>query len=513
MIPRTFHRVWFGAPMPEEFRAFGASWVRCNPGWTLREWGAEDLDWIQNRELWDAAPDLMPSRLVHRFRSNLARVEILHRFGGVYVDCDFEALAPLEPHIEGIECFGVEEKPGLLANGIIGAVPEHPLLKAVIDGMAKSVAARPGQPSWKSNGQQHIQRTASRVGGLTLLPTRLFYPYHHDQFSAEGKRPDRTSGAVAHHVWASRRKSVSVIVPWRDPDPHRERIWAWLFQKFEAHPDWQIVLATDGLEGEFSRSRAIMNGVRQSFGDVIVVSDADVWSEGLVGAVDAVRGGAKWAIPHRLVHRLTEAASERVIAGEDPAVFLDDAAAHDEQPYRGRPCGGLVVLPRAIAERIPPDARFVGWGGEDDAWALALKTLAGRPWRGEAPLWHLWHPPQPRLSRSVGSEANIGLVSLYAQAMGNERRMRQLIDQAQAAYAGITITPSIDMKAYQRGKSAKLQLIQEGRIRPEDLDEETRARIGLPVPNAAHKEGDETAQAPPAPETAQARPARKKAKK
>jgi len=420
--------------MPEEFRAFGASWLEHNPGWTMQEWSETDLEgWIQNRALWDAAPALMPSRLVHRFRSNLARLEVLHRHGGVYVDTDFEALGPLEPHLRGLSFFGVEEKEGLLASGVIGSVPGHPLLKHAIDDMPASVTDRPGQPSWKSNGQLHLQRTAQKYGGLELLPTRLFYPYHHSEFSRSGQRPAETGDAVAHHVWASRRKSVSVIVPWRDPDPDRLRAWEWVSGRLAEHPDWQIVRVSDGLDGPFSRARAIVNGVRESFGDVIVVSDSDVWCDALPTAIEAVRSGAKWAVPHGKVHRLTAKATQRVLAGETFDDILSATSSHTERPYFGRPCGGLVVLPRATFERVPPDPQFVGWGGEDDAWAPALDTLVGRAVRFSLPLVHLWHPPQQRVSRSVGSAESLKLVQQYRKARGNPRRMAKLVDAAKAS--------------------------------------------------------------------------------
>lgn len=186
---------------------------------------------------------------------------------------------------------------------------------------------------------------------------------------------------------------------------------------------WPVVEAL-APAGPWVKAAAVMPAVEASAADVMVVADADVWCDGLAKAVDAVVQGAVWAIPHGRVCRLTESASEAVEAGASPS--RDDV---EQPPYRGVPGGGIVVIPRASVLEVPLDPRFVGWGGEDHSWGYALRTLLGSPWRGSAPLWHLWHPPQPRLSRRIGSAENDALHLRYAAARRNPAAMRALIDE------------------------------------------------------------------------------------
>jgi len=425
MIPRVIHRIWLGSAIPPEFERFGESWQRVNPTWTVRLWTEADLPELVNRDLWDRTPEIVPSRLVWRMRSNLARYEILWHHGGVYVDCDFEALKPLDPVIDGMTCFAAEEQPGLIANGFMGATPGHPLIRQLIDDAPESVRKRPGKPSWKTTGPAHLTRVAqARPGELSLVPTHLVYPYHHTDLLSDGSHPEPPSDAVAHHVWASRRKSVSVIIPWRAGCPHREAAREWVGERFtREHPDWQIVDA-DCTDEMWNKAEAIIDGARRSFGDVLVIHDADVWCSGLPEAVAKVRNGSPWAMPHRYVRRLTEQATATVLAGAD---YHDHLSETMEKPYRGVDGGGIVVLSRSALETVPPDRRFRGWGGEDESWAMALSTLAGPMWRGGEPLVHLWHPPQPRLSRSVGSEENLALWGEYRAANGNVQIMRRLV--------------------------------------------------------------------------------------
>ncbi|MFC7330831.1 hypothetical protein [Marinactinospora rubrisoli] len=160
-------------------------------------------------------------------------------------------------------------------------------------------------------------------------------------------------------------------------------------------------------------------------GDLLVVADADCWSPGIPAAIDAVRDGAAWAMPHGPVHRLTEQATSQVLAGAEPHPRMPLT----QPPYPGWPGGGIVALPRRLYEEVPLDHRFVGWSGEDESWAHALTALGGPPWRGRSPLWHLWHPPQPRMSRRWGSVAARELAERYRQAARSPAAMRELLDE------------------------------------------------------------------------------------
>lgn len=221
--------------------------------------------------------------------------------------------------------------------------------------------------------------------------------------------------------------TVSVLVPWRPGCPHRERAWAWVRHRYESsYPDWEIVTSS-GPAGPFSRSAAILDAASRARGDVLVVADADVWCDP-AAAVDAA-SSSPWAIPHRLIHRLSADSTERLIGGADwRGLPLSTDNAQDRKPYRGHQAATLLVLRRDVLEEAPPDPRFVGWGQEDDAWAGALNTLVGAPWRGYADLVHLWHPPQARHSRTVGNQAGVVLWRRYRNARTPEL-MRHLIEE------------------------------------------------------------------------------------
>jgi hypothetical protein len=219
--------------------------------------------------------------------------------------------------------------------------------------------------------------------------------------------------------------SVEVVISWRPGDSQRERNLRWVLDRWE-RTGWPVTLTGQANTGPWCRAADVTPAVEASNAEIIICADADCWTDGIHDAVAAVENGAPWAVPHLMLHRLDPVATEAVLAGEPPETQTRLA----QRPYVGNPAGTLFVVPRSTYLDCPLDPRFVGWGQEDDALALALDLLHGRHWRGTHPLFHLWHEPQPRRSRGVGSKDSLRLFQRYRHARKNPQRMRALLDEA-----------------------------------------------------------------------------------
>jgi len=203
--------------------------------------------------------------------------------------------------------------------------------------------------------------------------------------------------------------TVSVLIPFSSDEPWRIRARDHVVGWYRSQ-GYNVV--EGGCPGPWRKAVAVAAAAGRSTGEILVVADADCVCGGVVEAVATVGAGAAWAIPHALVHRLDEAATEAVYGGADPAATV----GRTERPYHGFAGGGIVILPRSTYEAIPIDFRFEGWGQEDEAWAMALTSLAGPPARGSADLHHLFHPRPARLSRHIGSAASKQLLGRYLRA-------------------------------------------------------------------------------------------------
>jgi hypothetical protein len=58
---------------------------------------------------------------------------LLWRFGGVYLDVDFECLRSIEPLIQDVDFFTADIEKGRVNNALIGSVAAHPILDKALD--------------------------------------------------------------------------------------------------------------------------------------------------------------------------------------------------------------------------------------------------------------------------------------------------------------------------------------------------------------------------------------------
>lgn len=229
---------------------------------------------------------------------------------------------------------------------------------------------------------------------------------------------------------------AAILIPWRPGCPHREAALTWVTGRYTA-AGYTVHLGSPP-PGPWCKAKAIADAFTKTTEDVLVVADADVWTDGLPAAIDGLERHT-WAIPHLRVLRLSQDATAVLLRGGSPD--LNDL---DNQQYWGTQGGGIVALHRTTWQDVPMDPRFVGWGGEDHSWGIALHHLAGRPWIGRADLIHLWHPPQleaPQLRGPSGARnrpkipdrANFRLDHRYRDAKVSKARMRAIVDEAKEA--------------------------------------------------------------------------------
>jgi len=115
--------------------------------------------------------------------SNLLRLALLYRYGGIYLDADVVVLRPLSDLRNAIGAQAVDEATGewrRLNNAVMVFDRAHPLLHEFI---AEFAAAFDGS-KWGHNGPYLVSRVAARLRhgspdlAFTVLPPRAFYPVH-----------------------------------------------------------------------------------------------------------------------------------------------------------------------------------------------------------------------------------------------------------------------------------------------------------------------------------------------
>jgi len=203
-IPKIIHQIWIGASVPEEFKRFQDSWQMHHPDWEYKLWTQHDISSLH----------LYNEDLVHQSRnpgeiSDLMRYEILYRYGGVYLDFDFECLQSLEPlHYLYDFYIGIQPLDSEIVQlgiGIIGSIPGHPLLKECIERV---------KHTWKTIGNKPTARTGpiyctkvfyaveNNIDTCDIaFPASYFYPLGCCEYGA-AKTKWIEAGAFAVHHWA-----------------------------------------------------------------------------------------------------------------------------------------------------------------------------------------------------------------------------------------------------------------------------------------------------------------------
>ena len=129
MIPKIIHYCWFGGnEKPEIVKKCIDSWKIFCPEWEICEWNENNFDVTSVPYMKEAY-----EQKKWAFVSDVARLLIIYKSGGVYLDTDVEVIAPIDEWIED-EAFYIFESNRNIATGLgFGAVKGHKSVKAMLD--------------------------------------------------------------------------------------------------------------------------------------------------------------------------------------------------------------------------------------------------------------------------------------------------------------------------------------------------------------------------------------------
>lgn len=135
-IPRIVHQLWRTEQIPVRWLSAVASVKRYHRGWQYRLWTDATMD----DHVKANHPDLYP--VFAGFNRQIMRVDVfryvlMHDFGGLYCDLDYEFVRPFEYKdaelvlsLEYDEAYGDDENQ--VANYIFASVPRHDLWRDIL---------------------------------------------------------------------------------------------------------------------------------------------------------------------------------------------------------------------------------------------------------------------------------------------------------------------------------------------------------------------------------------------
>jgi mannosyltransferase OCH1-like enzyme len=132
-IPKIIHQIWLGEGFPTEYKIFQDNWKKQHPDWRFIFWTEQKLkekfpNFLYNQKLFNEAHENENFAKM----ADIARYEILYKFGGLYADCDCDCLKPFDILNENYSFYvGLEHLYNglVIGNALMGAIPKHPVIK------------------------------------------------------------------------------------------------------------------------------------------------------------------------------------------------------------------------------------------------------------------------------------------------------------------------------------------------------------------------------------------------
>eukprot|EP00043_Microstomoeca_roanoka_P014219 m.140243 g.140243 ORF g.140243 m.140243 type:complete len:780 (-) comp15959_c3_seq2:432-2771(-) len=181
-IPKIFHVIWFGQCSNLSLRKYESimSWLRYHPDWELKFWTEDDLR--AEKLTLQSAIDTAKS---YAQKSDIARVEIVARYGGIYVDSDLECLENIDPLIKGASAVGchedgVEQVALSLSTGFFGATPNHPVAQRLVTAYGRALL-NTKDVNMKTGPAFFRAVIGEDLDMIRMLPSRWFYPIRYSE--------------------------------------------------------------------------------------------------------------------------------------------------------------------------------------------------------------------------------------------------------------------------------------------------------------------------------------------
>lgn len=176
--------------MPEQHRRWMEGWGDFHPHWERRLWTEKNRPRLRNEATFKKTK--VPAQW-----ADIISYEVVHQFGGIYLDTDMECLKSIDRLLDGIDAFTAESAPGEIAVGIFGAVPGHQWLDDVIGRLPDAFEQHPHDNS-AATGPRLVESVTHDHPEVTVFAPEYFYPYgSHEPSRAGGPFPN----AYAVHHW------------------------------------------------------------------------------------------------------------------------------------------------------------------------------------------------------------------------------------------------------------------------------------------------------------------------
>ena len=225
-------------------------------------------------------------------------------------------------------------------------------------------------------------------------------------------------------------KNISILMPYKPDNGPRDIAFNWVKKYYEvAMPEAELCIGTSS--GDlFNIAKAVNKAAENATREIFVLVGGDViYDPGIIDEAVKLLDKYPSVIPFRGVINLSEDMTNRLLGTEPKWPLNTKIDDYNIDNFYERFGGKMMVMRReTFIAAGGYDERFVGWGGEDDAFIYALETLCGPFIKLDNQVIHLWHPTMEWRTDS-STHANRNLFFRYKKASRNKKAMLKLINE------------------------------------------------------------------------------------
>ena len=208
-IPKIIHYCWFGGTeLPIQVKKCMESWQEHCPDYEIVRWDESNFDYKKYAFTKDA---YVAKKWA--FVSDVARLDVVYQYGGIYLDTDVELLAPLDPFLENAAFMGFEQGRKVATGLGFGAEKGNAVIKANLDAYKEiNFVIKDGRvgpiscPIITTAVLEHMglknKDVLQKLEGITIYPSSVFCPMLFSDGTADIK-PDTVSIHRYESTWTT----------------------------------------------------------------------------------------------------------------------------------------------------------------------------------------------------------------------------------------------------------------------------------------------------------------------
>jgi mannosyltransferase OCH1-like enzyme len=225
LIPKLIHQIWIGDALPKKFEKYVDSIKSASPKFEYKMWTEQDILALPlvNKEVFLNAKN--PA-----VKSDVARLEILRLFGGLYFDTDFELFSSLpDAFLKNEFVTGLVFSPDgklRVGNSFIFSAPNGYMINKMIKFSGSAPEAFDAEKIMNFAGPYHLSRVLGKSirdgdKNYLVLPSNVLYPWPSFALDDGDQRYSYVTPITLgmHHwcvswvpEWAIRRAKVRAVI-------------------------------------------------------------------------------------------------------------------------------------------------------------------------------------------------------------------------------------------------------------------------------------------------------------